>query len=90
MESIRRGIALKIHTILLAVVLLASGAVGATDHKEAVFVYPPDGSNLVFNTLDTALVTYTAFYDAVVVYTFCRPGVGTLSQSTPSLCATVC
>lgn len=63
-------------TILLAAVLLAAGAMADSN---AEFVYPPDGSALVFNMMDTVMVTYTTNYEDVTLYTFCQPGVGKMS-----------
>jgi hypothetical protein len=64
-------------TMLLTAVLLVLG-VAAQDLP--VFYYPPDGaSDLIFNKMDTVIVSYQAFYDTVDFYTFCEPGVGKLS-----------
>lgn len=72
----QQGVAMRMCTILLAAVLLAAGAMADSN---AEFVYPPDGSALVFNMMDTVMVTYTTNYEDVILYTFCQPGVGKMS-----------
>lgn len=67
--------------IILAAVLLVSGVAGQDPNKKPKFTYPPNGSNKIFNKMDTVVVTYTSFYDTAVLYTFCDPGIGKLSAS---------
>jgi hypothetical protein len=66
-------------TMLLTAVLLLCGAAAQDSSPLPIFYYPPEGSENVYNKLDTVLVTYQAFYDTVDLYTFCEPGVGKLS-----------
>lgn len=75
---------LRIHTILLPALLLASGIAGqqADPNKKPGFLYPPDGSNNIYNMLDTIMVTYYGFYENADLFTFCQPGVGKLSECT--------
>jgi hypothetical protein len=66
-------------TMLLTAVSLFLGAVAQGQSELPIFYYPPDGSELLFNKMDTVIVSYQAFYDTVDFYTFCEPGVGKLS-----------
>ena len=75
----RQTMAASIRAVLTAA-LLASGVASQDPNKKPKFAYPPFGSDKVFNKLDTVIVTYTAFYDTAVLYTFCQPGTGKLSE----------
>jgi hypothetical protein len=67
-------------TMLLTVVGLSLGAAAQDQSDFPIFYYPPNsGSELIFNKMDTVIVSYQAFYDTVDFYTFCEPGVGKLS-----------
>jgi hypothetical protein len=60
---VRRSMANSIQAMLSAAVLLVSGVFGRHLANAPVFFYPPDGSQYVYNKLDTVMVTYTAFYE---------------------------
>ncbi len=68
-----------IHAVLTAA-LLASVVASQDASKKPQFAYPQYGSNKLFNMMDTVMVTYTAFYDTAMLYTFCQPGIGVLSE----------
>lgn len=77
------GTVMRIHALLWAAALLfSSGVVGNEQDKVPLFVFPPFGSNFIFNKMDTVVVTYTAFFDTAELWTFCRPGVGQQSEFT--------
>lgn len=81
----RQTMAASVRAVLTAA-LLASGAGAASPdpNKKPTFAYPQLGSSKVFNTMDTVIVTYTSFYDTAVLYTFCQPGIGSLSEFSTS------
>lgn len=85
-STIRLGVALRMWTFILTTVLLVSGAAAQDESKYPAFVFPANGSNLIFNKLDTVMVTFTSGFPNAILYTFCVPGTGQMSESTP-LCA---